>query len=446
MADHTGKGTVAGTIDEVKGLTPEQMAENDKLDINSLIWGLALEGEPFFSDIFSRIGRIRSRDLPTAGVGVREKEVNMWWNPDFFAKLTKKEKFGVLKHEAYHLALFHCTHRRLKPHKIANWAADCAINWALGEDELPGSCFVPGRDWGELPPDRAAKMSPTEIRIYEGIRNLLKSLPPAKKMEWYFTAFMENDSVQEMLKLEESLSKAFKEMMEGGDDHDFWDDIPEEDRPYIEGVLREAVKEATNKAAASNSWGSVPHEMRETIQASFRNEISWQTVLRKFIGVTRRAESRSSWKRRSRKMPGKAPGKARNYLANIAIYVDQSGSVGNEDLKVLMSELNSLARNTTFTVFPFDTQVDEKNKYEWKKGKTIAKFNRTRSGGTCFNCVTKHVHENKGEFDGYLIMTDGESSKPPVSKLRRGWVIVPDRELLFSPDARDFVIKLTGEA
>ena len=56
--------------------------------------------------------------------------------------------------------------------------------------------------------------------------------------------------------------------------------------------------------------------------------------------------------------------------------------------------------------------------------------------------LTKHANKNAHRFDGYLVITDGEAPKPAHSRLRRGWVIVPERELIFTPDRRDFVIKV----
>ena len=84
-------------------------------------------------------------------------------------------------------------------------------------------------------------------------------------------------------------------------------------------------------------------------------------------------------------------------------------------------------------------EVDEDSEAVWKKNRT-PETHRTRCGGTCFSAPTKHANKNSNRFDGYLILTDGEASDPGPSKLKRGWVIIPGRELLFSPSKRDFVI------
>ena len=59
-----------------------------------------------------------------------------------------------------------------------------------------------------------------------------------------------------------------------------------------------------------------------------------------------------------------------------------------------------------------------------------------------FTAPTKHANKNKHRFDGYLILTDGEAYDPGPSMLKRGWVIIPGRKLLFDPSNRDFVINM----
>jgi predicted metal-dependent peptidase len=105
----------------------------------------------------------------------------------------------------------------------------------------------------------------------------------------------------------------------------------------------------------------------------------------------------------------------------------------------------SLAKHTEFTLFNFDTEVDEKSERVWKGNKNPG-LARTRCGGTDFKAASEHANKNKHRFDGYLILTDGECDDPGPSGLKRGWVIVPDRKLLFTPSTRDFIIKMKHES
>jgi predicted metal-dependent peptidase len=125
----------------------------------------------------------------------------------------------------------------------------------------------------------------------------------------------------------------------------------------------------------------------------------------------------------------------------LAIYIDQSGSVDNNSLELLFGTLRDLSSLVSFTVFHFDTEVDEKSETVWSRGKS-PEVHRTRSGGTNFSAPTKHANKNKNRFDGYLILTDGEAPDPGPSRLKRGWVVIPGRSLQFGASRRDFVIKM----
>jgi predicted metal-dependent peptidase len=226
------------------------------------------------------------------------------------------------------------------------------------------------------------------------------------------------------------------------DNHDGWDELPEEDREFIKGKVAKALEDAVKECDKTGQWGSIPSECRAQLREMISKEIPWQAVLKKFCGMTRRAHRRSNVKRLHRKYPGIHPGMQKGYTSSIAVYIDQSGSVGNGELEQLFGELRSLAKNTGFTCFHFDCTVDEKSETEWKKGRT-PETHRTRSGGTCFREVTRHAVKNKHRFDGYLILTDGYAPDPGPSVLKRGWVITPGGDdAVGKAHRKDFVIAL----
>ena len=107
--------------------------------------------------------------------------------------------------------------------------------------------------------------------------------------------------------------------------------------------------------------------------------------------------------------------------------------------------MTALSKKIEFTLFNFDTSVDENSERAYKKN-SFNELERTRSGGTNFTCVQVHANKNKKRFDGYLVLTDGYAPNPKgANRLKRGWVITPDGELQFPPSARDFVIKMKGK-
>ena len=76
-----------------------------------------------------------------------------FYNPKFFAKLTKEQRAGVIKHEFYHLVLGHVSDRLPEGKMTRNWniASDLAINSHIA-NELPDIACIPGRGpFADLP-------------------------------------------------------------------------------------------------------------------------------------------------------------------------------------------------------------------------------------------------------------------------------------------------------
>ena len=142
-------------------------------------------------------------------------------------------------------------------------------------------------------------------------------------------------------------------------------------------------------------------------------------MLRFFVKASQRANKSSTIRRINRRYPYIHPGRKSDRVANIAISVDQSGSVDNAMLALFFAELNKLSEVASFTVVPFDTKVDEKKVYEWRKGESRP-VERVLSGGTCFDAPTKYVNARK--FDGHIVLTDMCAPKPIPSKCQRLWM------------------------
>lgn len=436
-------------------------AQADAFDLDPHLINLMWD-EPFFSKVLRPVTKIRSEEISTAGVLAKDGDINMWWNPYFVAGLNSKQVKGLLKHECFHLVLEHTTTRRMDPHILHNYATDLAINSMIPEEELPEGGLIPGKAFKEPTPEEVAKMGPQAYARFQRISQKIASLPKGLSSEQYFALLQ--DVAEDIQKAAQgkSLAQAMKDgdvrvdgdgnlvdkdgnpvrVVPGGmDDHEGWDDMGDEERELMKGKVRQALEKAVRDCDSSGQWGTVGAETRSMLRTLLEREIDWKSVLKQFCGMTRRADRTTNVKRLNRKYPAIHPGTHRSYTSSIAVYIDQSGSVGDEDLQLLFGNLMDLAKHTEFTLFNFDTEVDEKSERVWTKNKTPG-LERTRCGGTDFKAASAHANKNKHRFDGYLILTDGECADPGPSQLKRGWVIVPDRKLHFTPSSRDFVIKM----
>jgi len=363
-----------------------------------------LDSEPFFAALSRTIEKRASTSIPTAGVRVNPDtaQFEMLYNPDFFDSLPEEQVLGVLKHEMYHLIFEHVTSRKPEGINHMKWnvAADLAINSHL-QGELPDNCCMPG-------------VGPFE------------DLPLYQTAEWYLANLPQNEE-QDGGKGEGNGESGEGEPGDGNfDDHSGWDadgDSPEQQA--ANQMAKERLKQNMKKAAqaastASKGWGSISAAMKEEIISRMETKVDWRNVLRYFIKTSQRASRSSSVKRINKRYAYIHPGKKVKRQAKIAIAVDQSGSVSDEMLVAFFSELEKLAKLATFTVIPFDTQVDESLVYEWKKG-TSHSAERVMCGGTCFDAPTKYVNDS-GDFDGVIILTDMEAPKPKRCKAQRMWM------------------------
>jgi predicted metal-dependent peptidase len=445
-------------------IATEEEAKNFKLETHLIS---AMIAEPFYTSVLRCVNYIKTDMIPTAGVLAKDGDINMWWNPRFLASLTSSQVRGLLKHEAMHLVYEHTTSRRMDPHIIHNYATDLAINSEIPLDELPKGGLIPGVRFDDLDEDQMSNMTSEEIDRYNKISKKIESLPKSKSSEWYFSNLMEDkDLVKDIQKTQEHQGKSLSDALRDGDisineegklvdkdgnpitlvpgsmdDHDGWDETSAADKDLIKGKLRKALEDAIKECDNRNQWGSVPASLRKKLRLLVANDVDWRSVLKRFVGLSRRGTRSTSWTRLNKKYAGRVPGVKRGYTSSIAVYIDQSGSVGPSDLELAFGNLKTLSKKTEFTTFHFDCEVDTDSELTWSRGRT-PEVHRTRAGGTDFECVTKHANENKHRFDGYIIITDGEASKPSPSRIRRGWLIVPNRKLLFDADSSDFVMNM----
>jgi predicted metal-dependent peptidase len=378
-------------------------------DLNLHVYRL-LQNEPFYASISRQVNKQASTALPTAGVRVNKesKQFEMLYNEAFFEGLSDPEKADVLKHEFDHLIYDHVTGRLPAEGmtKLWNIATDLAINSHL--PNIPKIACIPGvGPFAQLPTGKAAEFYFEELKK---IQQENKDKSKGDKGD-------KGDPSDGSGDPSDGLPDTF-------DDHSGWSeqdgDIDNTTNEIAKERLKDAIKKAAEECSKSNNWGSISAEDRKRIMDSLQTSVDWRKMLRYFVKVSQRCDKSSTVRRINKRFPRIHAGKKVNRVAKIAISIDQSGSVSDQMLALFFSELNNLASIATFTVIPFDTVVNDKLVYEWKKGKSRA-WERVMCGGTNFNAPTKWVN-NSGEFDGHIVLTDMCAPKPVSSTVPRMWM------------------------
>lgn len=380
-------------------------------DLNLHVYRL-LQNEPFYAAISRRVNKAASTALPTAGVRIdkESKQFEMLYNPEFFEGLTDPEKGAVLRHEFDHLVFDHVTGRLPAEGmtKLWNIATDLAINSHI--PHIPKIACIPGEGpFAHLEKGKAAEFYFDELRKQQEQKQQDKDKQKGEKGEPGEGEPSNGNG--------DGLPDTF-------DDHSGWSeqdgDMDNTTNEIAKERLKEAIKQAAEECSKSNNWGSVSAEQRKRIMDSLQTSVDWRKMLRYFVKVSQRCDKSSTVRRINKRFPRIHAGKKVNRVANIAISIDQSGSVSDTMLALFFSELNNLSAIATFTVIPFDTEVKDSLVYEWKKG-TKKAWERVMCGGTDFNAPTKWVNKS-GEFDGHIILTDMCAPKPVASSVPRMWM------------------------
>lgn len=382
-------------------------------NLNDHIFRL-LQDEPFFASLSRNVDKTEDTSIPTAGVRINPETgfFELLYNPEFFSNLeTDNQRTGVLVHEFYHLVMEHIVGRlpdelagvfegKVDPEKqglfkLYNIAADLSINCHIGRSNLPETGCFPG---------------------YEPFEDL----PAFETVEFYYERLKQKaEQEKKDGTYEDGLGS-----MDSLDDHSQWGgkSCDTATKDIARQRLTDAVKKAAEDASKS-SWGSVSSSMKKDIMERITPVLDWRKVLRYFVKCSQRAEKRSTVKRLNKRYPYVHPGRKVRRQANIAISIDQSGSVSDNMLATFYSELNKLAEIATFTVVPFDTEVAKDKVYQWRKGEN-RKHERVLYGGTCFDAPTIFV--NEGDYDAHIVLTDMCAPKPKSSRCPRLWMTDAD--------------------
>lgn len=426
-----------------------------------------LQDVPFYAEISRNLHKRFTYDIPTLAVSFDPKadELVLWVNPTFMSggkykdskgneytceALTNWEIRGCLVHEFDHLVFGHLSARIRKPADKWNVATDLAINSLIYAHQgqprdiepgqtarpLPRIALVPGQR-PYVDPTEVEKMSPERKLAVEKFSDIIEKMPPLMSSEWYFHKLMEESKKDGTGDMELVLGSM--------DNHDGWDEVPEDMQEYIEGRVKAIIEKAVRHAdAQSDGWGTIPQEIREQIRRSVSQIINWRAVLRQFIGSLVRGQRTTTIKRINKRYPYIHPGVKRNYVAKLLIAIDESGSVGNEMLEMFFAELEQLTKKVDITLLHFDCSCSDKDLHEWKKGQR-PNLKRMKTGGTNFDAPTNLANHpsHRGRWDGLLIMTDGCAPKPGPSRIKRGWVVGEGCKLEFSTN--DIQISLSKE-
>jgi predicted metal-dependent peptidase len=347
--------------------------------------GLLLKA-PFFGNMATRMRLVDATDwCPTAATNGRD----FYYNKDFVSKLSVKKLEFLFGHEILHAVLDHFGRLGSRDAKLANIAQDYAVNQILVDERIGEKinevqiCYdskYRGMAWEEIYDElyeKAEKIS---------MDNLLKEL---------------GDLLDEHIKEGEG---------QGQGDKDGKGNRPGISKEDLQKI-RDEVKEAMIQSAAAAGAGKTPAAIQRMIKNLTEPKMNWRQLVRQEIQSIVR--SNYSFTRPSRKgwqtgavLPGMIP----DTTIDVAIAIDMSGSIGDDDAKTFLSEIKGIMdqyEDFKISLWCFDTDVYAFKEISQDNSQDLLEYQPQGGGGTDFEVNFTYMKENGIEPKKFIMFTDG---------------------------------------
>jgi predicted metal-dependent peptidase len=347
--------------------------------------GLLLKA-PFFGNMATRMRLVESDDwCPTAATNGRD----FFYSTEFVKKLSVKKLEFLFAHEICHAIFDHFGRLGSRDPRLANIAQDYAVNQILVDERIGEKitevniCYDPkyrGKAWEEIYDELYEKAE--KISIPE----LLKQL---------------GDLLDEHLKEEEGAGAGDKE--------------GKGNRPTITKEeaerLRQEIKEAMIQSAAAAGAGKTPAGIQRMIKSMTEPKMDWRQLVQQEIqSIVRNDYSFTRVNRKSMHSGAVLPGMKEATTIDVAIAIDMSGSIGDEDAKVFLSEIKGIMdqyEDFSINLWCFDTEIYNHKAITHDNGFELEEYQPEGGGGTDFEVNFSWMEENDIRPKKFIMFTDG---------------------------------------
>lgn len=364
--------------------------------------------EPLYQYPLLLLKKIPTLDCPTMGVGASNMTLFLVYNPIFVMRLSEEELSAVLKHEAAHVLLQHLTRsffQKARP-KMWNIAADFTIN--------PRIRNIP--KWGLFPKENNFEDNQSAEMYYKLLMKRKEEKIEQIKKGMKAAGMIGQGTPGEGDEDDEFIDSLIGEAL---DDHSGWDHINESDMPLVYEKIKEMSLRAVD-AQNAKGWGNIAGISAEEILAANVPIVNWRRELRYFLNRFELYGHMNTRKRPSRRYGYVQPGTKKDYKSRVLVAIDTSGSVASEELAMFLTELNSMIGHAVVDLIFFDYVVHGEPIRFRNRKKTLDFKGR---GGTNFDAPMQMAANL--QYDGLIMMTDGECSFPPKPRYQVLWAICP---------------------
>jgi predicted metal-dependent peptidase len=348
--------------------------------------GLLLKA-PFFGNMATRMRLIEADEwCPTAATNGRD----FFYSTKFVEKLSVKKLEFLFAHEICHAVFDHFGRVGSRDRMLSNIAQDYAVNQILVDERIGEKitevqiCYdskYRGMAWEEIYDilyEKAEKISMPE---------LLKQL---------------GDLLDEHLK-EEGPGEGEDKDGKGGNKPS----ISKEDAQKI----KDEIKEAMIQSAAAAGAGKVPAGIQRMIKDMTEPKMNWRELVRMNIqSIVRNDYSFSRPSRKGQMSGAILPGMKQDETIDVAIAIDMSGSIGQEDATVFLSEVKGIMdqyQDFAIDIWCFDTAIYNHQRITHDNDQDLLDYEPEGGGGTDFMANWEFMKEQGIQPKKFIMFTDG---------------------------------------
>ncbi len=203
-----------------------------------------------------------------------------------------------------------------------------------------------------------------------------------------------------------------------------------EDEDFVDAAQR--IRSAV-EAASAQGRGTVPGAIASLLEANNKSKVNWRSLLQ--AEAMDRVPEDYSWERPMAAlfpMGITLPDMTYEDSLRACLVVDTSGSMSDDDLRKVLTELQAIGRQFTrfyLRVIQCDTNVQEEvYEFTHENLHELATFKFSGRGGTIYLPAMEYVAEHRDEYDWMVFFTDGggegwnDHMKPKLPPLV--WLIV----------------------
>lgn len=359
--------------------------------IDKVSLSLMEEKDNFYGYFFFQMGREIRFDISSpSAVNFKGAKYVIYFNPIIFLTLNIKQMETTIKHEIHHILSMHLIRaRELKGRyatRVLNMAMDIVVNKYL--DYLP-------------PYATTLK----QVNIKYGLQ-----LEPYEPFEYYAEKLQIAFDL-----LEEDEEGEIDDSYNPESTHDLWEESDEIDEKTL--------KEFTQKFITHAQKGSIPTHLEGMIASlkSSKGELPWNLYLSRLMGTVE-SNKKKTITRRNRRQPERLDlrGQLRNHKAEIAVAVDISGSMSQEEFNQAIKEVLHIVKNYNHEITLIECDDQIRRAYKVKSVRDVQE-RRCASGGTRFTPVFDYA--NKKNINLLIYFTDGKGEEK-LQVIPRGYKVL----------------------